>query len=317
MPGRTFEVAGAYRYGFNGMEKDNEWSGKDNVYFTLHRVIDVRVGRWMSTDPEEEEFPDMSPYTSMDDNPIELNDPDGDCPTCPAGAVGAVVGGLFGGGIELGRQLWNDGKVTSWSAIGGSTVQGAITGGAAGLTGGASLLTTVAVSGTANAVGGTINRTIQGKSTTATDLAIDGTVGGVLGAGGKYAGKIVEKTTNSLSRGAKGNLGETVTQLKYGAKGYASQGKAIVATGGRTATGKIAVAEYDHAMKNVVTGKRLTVESKFNKSGFTPNQKAAQNRVTTPGGLIVDRTTSHGLGNTTRAATGGIGGGVGSQRNTR
>jgi len=90
MPGRTFEVAGAYRYGFNGMEKDNEWSGDDNVYFTLHRVLDVRVGRWMSPDPKTEEYPDESPYCSEENDPLNNTDPEGDCPWCVAALKGAV-----------------------------------------------------------------------------------------------------------------------------------------------------------------------------------------------------------------------------------
>lgn len=56
-------------------------------------------------------------------------------------------------------------------------------------------------------------------------------------------------------------------------------------------------ARYDHDMKNVFTGKRLTVESKFNSSPLTTNQRRAQGNVTTPGGLIVDRTTSNQMGN--------------------
>jgi hypothetical protein len=68
-------------------------------------------------------------------------------------------------------------------------------------------------------------------------------------------------------------------------------------------------------MRNVFTGRRLTVESKFNTSGLTPNQVRAASRVATPGGLIVDRTTSQQLGNAAKAATVGTGGGVAAQTN--
>ena len=119
---------------------------------------------------------------------------------------------------------------------------------------------------------------------------------------------------NNLSNSAKGKLGEAVSEIKYGALGYKSSGKAEVLTGGKTATGKEAIARYDHAMRNKITGKQLTVESKFNGSKLTPNQVAAQSRVTTPGGLIIDRTTSQGLGNISKAAFIGAGSGVHSQR---
>lgn len=94
-----------------------------------------------------------------------------------------------------------------------------------------------------------------------------------------------------------------------------SKGKANVDTGRATATGRVQVAKYDHKMKNVFTRKELTVESKFNTSSLTPNQVAAEGNVQTAGGLIVDRTTSKGLGNSARAVTTGAGAGLGSQNN--
>lgn len=271
--------------------------------------------RFGQIDPITDEQENYSPYQYGWNNPVLRSDPNGDCPNCITGAIGAGIGALVGGGIELGRQLWNDGKVTSWKAVGGSTLQGAITGGAAGFTGGASLVGTAAVAGTANVVGGTANRMIQGKETTAKDVVIDATVGAGLGAAGKVVGNLVKGTTDKLSNSAKGKLGEKITEMKYAAKGYKSNGKAVVRTGGTTPTGKVQRALYDHSMENRVTGRTLTVESKFNSSTLTPNQVAAQSRITTPGGLIIDRTTSEGLGNTAKAVTTGTGAGIDAQRN--
>ncbi len=180
--------------------------------------------------------------------------------------IGAVVGAIVGGAIEVGSQLYQSGSVNNWSAVGGSALQGGITGGAAGFTGGASLLTTAVVSGGANTLGGAANRAVQGQGTTVVNVVTDATVGGILGAGGKFVGNVVEDVTNNLSRSAIGDLGEAITKIKYSAKGYKSTGKAEVLTGGKTATGKPAKAIYDHEMKNVFTGKKLTVESKFNRS---------------------------------------------------
>jgi hypothetical protein len=232
-------------------------------------------------------------------------------------AIGAGIGALIGGGVEIASQLYNNGSVNNWSAVGGSALQGGITGGAAGFTGGASLAATAAVAGGANAVGGALNRATQGQGTTLPNIVTDATVGAVLGAGGKLVGNAVSSGTNNLSKSAKGKLGEAITEIKYAAQGYKSSGKAIVETGGKTATGKAAVARYDFDMTNIITGKRITVESKFNGSTLTPNQAAAQSRVTTQGGLIIDRTTSQGLGNGAKAATVGAGSGVDAQRNRK
>jgi RHS repeat-associated protein len=67
-----------YNYSFNGMEKDNEAKGDGNQLFTLYRVYDTRLGRWLSVDPEEMSYPDVAPYISMDNNPNVNIDPEGD-----------------------------------------------------------------------------------------------------------------------------------------------------------------------------------------------------------------------------------------------
>lgn len=68
----------AYRYGFNGMERDDEVKGSGNSYTTTFRQYDPRLGRWFSLDPLADKFPWQSPYVGMDNNPIALSDPLGD-----------------------------------------------------------------------------------------------------------------------------------------------------------------------------------------------------------------------------------------------
>ena len=66
-----------YRYGFNGMEKDDEVSGEGNSYDFGARIYDPRVGRWFKTDNKEHEFSFLSPYIFASNNPIFYIDPDG------------------------------------------------------------------------------------------------------------------------------------------------------------------------------------------------------------------------------------------------
>jgi RHS repeat-associated protein len=290
-------------YLFNGKELDEE----TGLYYYGARYYDAKTSVWQSVDPlsEEPEQEGKSPYAYTWNNPVRYDDPDGKCPLCAV--VGAGVGALIGGGIEAGMQLYR-GEDINWRKVGGSALQGAITGGAAGLTGGASLLVSAGTAAGANVVGGALNRAIQGKETTISDVAIDATIGAGLSVAGTVAGKFVKGAVDDLSNAAKGKLGEAVTQVKYAAQGYKSGGKAVVETGKKTATGKVQVAKYDHEMSNVFTGSRLTVESKFNTAGLTPNQVAARSNVTTPGGLIVDRTTSQQVGNTVKAVVTGSSG---------
>lgn len=69
-----------YRYGFNGMEKDDEVKGAGNHMTTPFRQYDPRIGRWMSLDPLMSMFPDVSPYCAYDNNPIFYSDPYGLAP---------------------------------------------------------------------------------------------------------------------------------------------------------------------------------------------------------------------------------------------
>lgn len=74
MPGRTF-TSEKYRYGFNGMEKDDEIAGSGNNYDFGARIYDSRIGRWTSTDPLLKNY--ISPYNFSKNNPVIYLDPDG------------------------------------------------------------------------------------------------------------------------------------------------------------------------------------------------------------------------------------------------
>jgi RHS repeat-associated protein len=66
------------RYGFNGQEMDNEISGSGNSYTAEFWQYDPRLGRRWNLDPKPQVG--LSRYSVMNDSPIWLTDPNGDCP---------------------------------------------------------------------------------------------------------------------------------------------------------------------------------------------------------------------------------------------
>ncbi len=81
MPGRKYNAGGGYRYGFNGKELDNS-TGTGNLDYGA-RILDVRLGRFLSVDPLAKQFAYYSPYQSTGNSPIRFVDLDGQEPTSP------------------------------------------------------------------------------------------------------------------------------------------------------------------------------------------------------------------------------------------
>jgi RHS repeat-associated protein len=77
MPGRNFSSA-AYRYGFNGKEKDSngEW-GASTIYDYGFRVYDPKIGKFLSVDPLTKSYPWYTPYQFAGNKPITAIDIDG------------------------------------------------------------------------------------------------------------------------------------------------------------------------------------------------------------------------------------------------
>lgn len=75
-PGRGFSLQ-AYRYGFNGKENDNEIKGKGNQQDYGMRVYDPRIGKFLSVDPLNAEYPWNSTYAFAENDPINFIDLDG------------------------------------------------------------------------------------------------------------------------------------------------------------------------------------------------------------------------------------------------
>ena len=77
LAGRVDQGTNDYRYGFNGMEKDDEIKGTNNSYDFGARMYDPRIGRWLKTDLYEPATPELSPYRFAANNPIKYSDGDG------------------------------------------------------------------------------------------------------------------------------------------------------------------------------------------------------------------------------------------------
>ncbi|MEX2485349.1 MAG: hypothetical protein WED10_12335, partial [Brumimicrobium sp.] len=59
MPGRSGS-ANSYKYGFGGMEKDDEIKGEGNSLDFSARTYDPRIGRWLSVDPKSAKYPSFA-----------------------------------------------------------------------------------------------------------------------------------------------------------------------------------------------------------------------------------------------------------------
>lgn len=78
--GSPMRVAGegAYRYGFNGKENDNEVKGGEGSQQDYGmRVYDNRIGKFLSVDPLADDYPSWSPYPFAMNRPIDGIDLDG------------------------------------------------------------------------------------------------------------------------------------------------------------------------------------------------------------------------------------------------
>jgi len=68
-----------YRYGFNGKEKDDEVFNLPSTSYDFGaRMYNSRLGRWMSADPKQYRYPDLSPYNFVANDPIIATDPSGE-----------------------------------------------------------------------------------------------------------------------------------------------------------------------------------------------------------------------------------------------
>jgi RHS repeat-associated protein len=109
MPGRKYsQPNSSYRYGFNGKENDNS-AGEGNLDFGA-RIMDVRLGRWLSTDELEKKYPSFSPYVFAINSPLRIIDIDGKdiiILSAPKGAGGLGHAAVLIGSDKTGWTLYS------------------------------------------------------------------------------------------------------------------------------------------------------------------------------------------------------------------
>jgi RHS repeat-associated protein len=79
MAGRSYSST-AYKYGFNGKEKDDEMKGLGNSIAFEARIYDPRLGRFSSIDPKVSSYPNTSGYSFAYSSPILFVDKMGESP---------------------------------------------------------------------------------------------------------------------------------------------------------------------------------------------------------------------------------------------
>lgn len=169
--------------GFIGERHDAE----TGLMYLNARYYDPGLGRFVSPDwwDPDKEGVGTNRYAYATNDPVNKSDPNGHYWQYIAGGF---VGGMFGGGMEVSKQLYTQGKVTNWKSVGASTVGGAVTGvhsvGANILKQGASYIGS-------SIAGGTATRAALGERTAADNIVQDALGGVLAGAAGQAAGKAV------------------------------------------------------------------------------------------------------------------------------
>jgi RHS repeat-associated protein len=197
MPGRDSSSI-AYRYGFQGMEQDDNIKGGGNSISTEFRQYDPRVGRWLSVEPLAYMFPNLSPFENNHNNPIIYGDQKGDF-------AHILIGAGVGAGISIMGDLLSGNEV-DWAAAGKGALMGGISAATCGIgtaaigatTFGGAMLSGAALNGGISFTMNVVDQAVlQGKSLNQmdwTEAAINGGVSALTGAIGGAVGKGLEKS---------------------------------------------------------------------------------------------------------------------------
>jgi RHS repeat-associated protein len=124
-----------YRFGFNGMEKDDEFTNSTSHYDFGARIYDSRVGRFLSVDPKYNYGINISvsSYQFANNTPIIGIDKDGEF-------LHIVVGAFVGAAADLGGQMISNARKgvplfekIDWADVAISSGEGAVIAATAGV----------------------------------------------------------------------------------------------------------------------------------------------------------------------------------------
>lgn len=190
----------AYKY--NG----KEWDETMGLYDYGARWYDPAVGRWGQLDPlaEHGNQLDKSPYAYAWNNPILLNDPDGNCPLCPLIplAVKFIAGFASDAGTQIAKN-WDSARSTGENLTDFNATNATISGGFSLVVPGGKGLGLAAKEVVINATESSVKQVAEGGdvklSQVASDVAGD-FVGGRLTK--NYDGPISEGAIKGMERNA-------------------------------------------------------------------------------------------------------------------
>jgi len=127
----------AYRFGFNGKEKDDEIKGNGNSINFKYRMHDPRIGRFFAVDPLFRDYPWNSPYAFSENEVIDAIELEGLEKYKLNGSVGATFGIIdvganflqlmyvpFGGtelNVRLALTVDTDNHTITWDLEGSAT----------------------------------------------------------------------------------------------------------------------------------------------------------------------------------------------------
>jgi len=157
---------------YTGREYDRE----TGLYYYRARYYDPEVGRFVSEDPLGFKA-GMNFYAYVNNNPINFNDPSGNCPSCVGAGVGAVYGGIAGSisGFIVGFNTVDSSSGILNQVFGGvaGAAIGGVTGAATGAAAGALLNPALAASAPVQVASGVVGGVFSNIGTTTAQQAIN------------------------------------------------------------------------------------------------------------------------------------------------
>jgi len=240
------------RYQPYGENMDNPPQQDDEPGFTGHvedeatgltymqaRFYDPQIGRFLSIDPVEflQDHPaSFNRYAYAVNDPINLTDPNGECPWC----IGAIVGGVVNAAVQLAS-----GEKFDYSELAVSIAAGAAGGGAAQVV--KNLVTEIGLTGAGAFAANVAGNAVAGGAVAVEATIVNGVIDTLDGTGsGISIETIIDSGESGIYAGGLGaTFGEIAEPLVEGSKYFGEPGSL-------TAAGKALLDAGGEAISNVI-----------------------------------------------------------------